>query len=91
MFLIWRRLLNSGKVKFLIQDNLTYFKAEKQKKIENNKKFFNFDNSNKNKKKQNDDLKTHVENVKYEYRPGGDDLKKIIPFCNNHFIIQERD
>jgi hypothetical protein len=72
-------------------DNIQYFKAEKQRKIENNKKFISNDNSKNGKKKQNDDRKANVENVKYEYRQGGEDLRKIIPFCNNHFIIQERD
>jgi hypothetical protein len=73
-------------------DNTSIFKAEKAKILENNKKHVLNCGPDKNKKgKQGDEKKTNVESVKYEYRVVGDDLKKIIPFCNNHFIIQERD
>ena len=30
-------------------------------------------------------------NVKYEYQEPSTELKDIIPFCNNFFMIQEND
>jgi hypothetical protein len=59
-----------------------------KKKNENNNKLELLSHKT---KKPTDDKKGNSENVKYEFRQGGEDLKKIIPFCNNHFIIQERD
>ena len=35
--------------------------------------------------------KKNESSVKYEYQEPSVDLKKIIPYCNNFFIIQEND
>jgi hypothetical protein len=59
-------------------------------KDKNNNKEEDKENKGISKDMQNHKKKSEI-SVKYEYQQPNNELKMIIPFCNNFFIIQEND